>query len=161
MPPRGPARSVATIEARRRVVRRAMPGALRARRPARSRGWRSPRKRGHLRQPPVHDRRWHDQRDQERGNARRRPAFRDLRRRFRRRARIHGRRRPLCVIGGERPHARAGDRAGKAGIAARAASRDRLQGDARIVRAVHQIQRQLSMQSAELTNYIYKLHGRY
>lgn len=30
-----------------------------------------------------------------------------------------------------------------------------------IVRAVHQIQRQLSMQSAELTNYIYKLHGRY
>jgi CRP/FNR family transcriptional regulator, cyclic AMP receptor protein len=30
-----------------------------------------------------------------------------------------------------------------------------------IVRAVHQIQRQLSMQSSELTNYIYKLHGRY
>jgi CRP-like cAMP-binding protein len=30
-----------------------------------------------------------------------------------------------------------------------------------IVRAVHQIQRQLSMQSVELTNYIYKLHGRY
>jgi len=30
-----------------------------------------------------------------------------------------------------------------------------------IIRAVHQIQRQLSMQSAELTNYIYKLHGRY
>jgi CRP/FNR family transcriptional regulator, cyclic AMP receptor protein len=30
-----------------------------------------------------------------------------------------------------------------------------------IVRAVHQIQRRLSMQSVELTNYIYKLHGRY
>jgi CRP/FNR family cyclic AMP-dependent transcriptional regulator len=30
-----------------------------------------------------------------------------------------------------------------------------------IVRAVHQIQRQLSMQSAELTNYVYKVHGRY
>jgi CRP/FNR family transcriptional regulator, cyclic AMP receptor protein len=30
-----------------------------------------------------------------------------------------------------------------------------------IIRAVHQIQRQLSMQSVELTNYIYKLHGRY
>jgi CRP/FNR family cyclic AMP-dependent transcriptional regulator len=30
-----------------------------------------------------------------------------------------------------------------------------------IVKAVHQIQRRLSMQSVELTNYIYKLHGRY
>ena len=30
-----------------------------------------------------------------------------------------------------------------------------------IVRVVHQIQRRLSMQSVELTNYIYKLHGRY
>jgi len=30
-----------------------------------------------------------------------------------------------------------------------------------IVRAVHQIQAQLSMQSVELTNYISKLHGRY
>ena len=30
-----------------------------------------------------------------------------------------------------------------------------------IIRAVHQIQRQLSTQSVELTNYIYKLHGRY
>jgi CRP-like cAMP-binding protein len=30
-----------------------------------------------------------------------------------------------------------------------------------IIRAVHQIQRRLSMQSAELTNYIYKQHGRY
>jgi len=30
-----------------------------------------------------------------------------------------------------------------------------------IVRTVHQIQRRLSMQSAELTNYIYKQHGRY
>jgi CRP-like cAMP-binding protein len=30
-----------------------------------------------------------------------------------------------------------------------------------IIRAVHQIQRQLSMQSAELANYIYKQHGRY
>ena len=30
-----------------------------------------------------------------------------------------------------------------------------------IVRAVHQIQRQLFMQQAELTNYIYKQHGRY
>jgi CRP/FNR family transcriptional regulator, cyclic AMP receptor protein len=30
-----------------------------------------------------------------------------------------------------------------------------------IIRAVHQIQRQLSMQAVELTNYIYKLHGRY
>jgi CRP-like cAMP-binding protein len=30
-----------------------------------------------------------------------------------------------------------------------------------IVRAVHQIQRQLSMHSVELTNYIYKVHGRY
>jgi len=30
-----------------------------------------------------------------------------------------------------------------------------------IVRAVHQIQRRLSMQSVELTNYIYKQHGRY
>ena len=30
-----------------------------------------------------------------------------------------------------------------------------------IVRAVHQIQRQLYMQQGELTNYIYKQHGRY
>jgi CRP/FNR family transcriptional regulator, cyclic AMP receptor protein len=30
-----------------------------------------------------------------------------------------------------------------------------------IVKAVHQIQRQLSMHSVELTNYIYKVHGRY
>jgi CRP-like cAMP-binding protein len=30
-----------------------------------------------------------------------------------------------------------------------------------IVRAVHQIQRQLFMQQGELTNYIYKQHGRY
>jgi CRP-like cAMP-binding protein len=30
-----------------------------------------------------------------------------------------------------------------------------------IVRIVHQIQRRLSMQSVELTNYIYKQHGRY
>jgi CRP-like cAMP-binding protein len=30
-----------------------------------------------------------------------------------------------------------------------------------IVRAVHQIQRRLAMQQAELTNYIYKQHGRY
>ena len=30
-----------------------------------------------------------------------------------------------------------------------------------IVRTAHQIQRRLSMQSAELTNYIYKQHGRY
>jgi CRP-like cAMP-binding protein len=30
-----------------------------------------------------------------------------------------------------------------------------------IVRAVHQIQRQLYMQQSELTNYIYKQHGRY
>jgi CRP/FNR family transcriptional regulator, cyclic AMP receptor protein len=30
-----------------------------------------------------------------------------------------------------------------------------------IVRAVHQIQRRMSMQSVELTNYIYKQHGRY
>jgi len=30
-----------------------------------------------------------------------------------------------------------------------------------IVRAVHQIQRQLHMQQSELTNYIYKQHGRY
>jgi CRP/FNR family transcriptional regulator, cyclic AMP receptor protein len=30
-----------------------------------------------------------------------------------------------------------------------------------IVRATHQIQRRLSMQSVELTNYIYKQHGRY
>ena len=30
-----------------------------------------------------------------------------------------------------------------------------------IVRAVHQIQSRLSMQSVELTNYIYKQHGRY
>ena len=30
-----------------------------------------------------------------------------------------------------------------------------------IIRAVHQIQRRLSMQSVELTNYIYKQHGKY
>jgi CRP/FNR family cyclic AMP-dependent transcriptional regulator len=30
-----------------------------------------------------------------------------------------------------------------------------------IIRAVHQIQRQLSTQSVELSNYIYKQHGRY
>lgn len=30
-----------------------------------------------------------------------------------------------------------------------------------IVKAVHQLQSQLSMHSVELTNYIYKLHGRY
>jgi len=30
-----------------------------------------------------------------------------------------------------------------------------------VIRAVHQIQRRLSMQSVELTNYIYKQHGRY
>jgi CRP-like cAMP-binding protein len=30
-----------------------------------------------------------------------------------------------------------------------------------IVRVVHEIQRQQSMQSAELTNYVYKVHGRY
>jgi CRP/FNR family cyclic AMP-dependent transcriptional regulator len=30
-----------------------------------------------------------------------------------------------------------------------------------IVRTTHQIQRRLSMQSSELTNYIYKQHGRY
>ena len=30
-----------------------------------------------------------------------------------------------------------------------------------IVRTVHEIQRRLSMQSVELTNYIYKQHGRY
>ena len=30
-----------------------------------------------------------------------------------------------------------------------------------IVRTVHQIQRRISMQSVELTNYIYKQHGRY
>jgi CRP-like cAMP-binding protein len=30
-----------------------------------------------------------------------------------------------------------------------------------IVRTVHQIQRRLSMQSVELTNYIYKQHGKY
>jgi CRP-like cAMP-binding protein len=30
-----------------------------------------------------------------------------------------------------------------------------------IIRTVHQIQRRLSMQSVELTNYIYKQHGRY
>ena len=30
-----------------------------------------------------------------------------------------------------------------------------------IVRAVHEIQRRISMQSAELANYIYKQHGRY
>ncbi len=30
-----------------------------------------------------------------------------------------------------------------------------------IIRTVHQIQRRISMQSVELTNYIYKQHGRY
>ena len=30
-----------------------------------------------------------------------------------------------------------------------------------ILRTVHQIQRRLSMQQVELTNYIYKQHGRY
>jgi CRP-like cAMP-binding protein len=30
-----------------------------------------------------------------------------------------------------------------------------------IVRVVHEIQRRLSMQTAELTNYLYKTHGRY
>lgn len=30
-----------------------------------------------------------------------------------------------------------------------------------IVKAVHQIQRQLSLHTVELTNYIYKVHGRY
>jgi CRP/FNR family transcriptional regulator, cyclic AMP receptor protein len=30
-----------------------------------------------------------------------------------------------------------------------------------IVRTVHEIQRRISMQSAELTNYIYKMHGKY
>jgi CRP-like cAMP-binding protein len=30
-----------------------------------------------------------------------------------------------------------------------------------IIRAVHQIQRRLSIQSVELTNYIYKQHGKY
>jgi CRP-like cAMP-binding protein len=30
-----------------------------------------------------------------------------------------------------------------------------------IIRAVHQIQRRLSMQSVELSNYIYKQHGKY
>jgi CRP/FNR family transcriptional regulator, cyclic AMP receptor protein len=30
-----------------------------------------------------------------------------------------------------------------------------------IIRVVHQIQKQLSMQSVELSNYIYKTHGRY
>jgi CRP/FNR family transcriptional regulator, cyclic AMP receptor protein len=30
-----------------------------------------------------------------------------------------------------------------------------------IVRVVHEIQRRLSMQTAELTNYLYKVHGRY
>ena len=30
-----------------------------------------------------------------------------------------------------------------------------------IIRVVHQIQRRLSMQQAELSNYIYKQHGRY
>jgi CRP-like cAMP-binding protein len=30
-----------------------------------------------------------------------------------------------------------------------------------IVRTVHEIQRRISMQSVELTNYIYKQHGRY
>jgi hypothetical protein len=30
-----------------------------------------------------------------------------------------------------------------------------------IIRVVHQAQRRLAMQQAELTNYIYKQHGRY
>ena len=30
-----------------------------------------------------------------------------------------------------------------------------------IVRTVHEIQRRISMQTAELTNYIYKQHGKY
>ena len=30
-----------------------------------------------------------------------------------------------------------------------------------IIRTAHQIQRRLSMQSAELANYVYKQHGRY
>jgi CRP-like cAMP-binding protein len=30
-----------------------------------------------------------------------------------------------------------------------------------IVRVVHEIQRRMSMQTAELTNYLYKTHGRY
>ena len=30
-----------------------------------------------------------------------------------------------------------------------------------IVRVVHQVQRRLAVQQAELTNYIYKQHGRY
>ena len=30
-----------------------------------------------------------------------------------------------------------------------------------IVRVVHEIQRRISMQSVELTNYIYKQHGKY
>ena len=30
-----------------------------------------------------------------------------------------------------------------------------------IVRSVHEIQRRLSLQAVELTNYIYKQHGRY
>jgi CRP-like cAMP-binding protein len=30
-----------------------------------------------------------------------------------------------------------------------------------IVRIVHDIQRRLSMQTSELTNYLYKTHGRY
>jgi len=30
-----------------------------------------------------------------------------------------------------------------------------------IIRVVHQIQRRLSMQQVELSNYIYKQHGRY
>jgi CRP-like cAMP-binding protein len=30
-----------------------------------------------------------------------------------------------------------------------------------IVRVVHDIQRRMSMQTAELTNYLYKTHGRY
>jgi hypothetical protein len=29
------------------------------------------------------------------------------------------------------------------------------------VRVVHDLQRRLSMQTAELTNYLYKTHGRY
>jgi hypothetical protein len=30
-----------------------------------------------------------------------------------------------------------------------------------IVRIVHEVQRRLSVQNAELTNYLYKTHGRY
>jgi hypothetical protein len=33
--------------------------------------------------------------------------------------------------------------------------------DDAIVRTVHEIQRRISMQTVELTNYIYKQHGKY